>query len=92
MLSFIGLSQVVFSPLASSYFTIVPEPHRANVSVAVSGRVGFGISNNTADIYTPFISAAGVGPVPCWMLEFGHDLFQCCRTWILCVSRVRVIL
>jgi hypothetical protein len=63
MLSFIGLSQLVFSPLASSYFQIITETHRANVNVTVSGRVGIGINNNTAGIYTPFISASGVSPV-----------------------------
>ena len=89
MLSFIGLSQLVFSPLASSYFTIITESHRANVSVTVLGRVGNGINNNTAGIYTPFTSATGVSPVTRLMLEFGHGLFLCRRAWTPYVSRVK---
>ena len=89
MLSFIGLSQLVFSPLASSYFQIITETHRANVNVTVSGRVGIGINNNTAGIYTPFISASGVSPVTHLILEFGHDLFLCRRAWMQCVSKVK---
>ena len=54
--------------------------------MTVSGRVGIGINNNTAGIYTPFISATGVSPVTRLILELGHDLFLCRRAWIPRVS------
>ena len=66
VLSFIALSEnlSLFSSLGGAYFLIVTDPqsHQSKVDVTVSGKVG----NNTANlsnIYTPFVSAAGVSPL-----------------------------